>query len=148
MTIIFLMCFYKLIHLNGRPCWSPVYWTDVGENRQVSKTVGQISFQCFCGKWIQKTDSENYYVPSSLPPLRICTFKTEYSTTWKSNKSLAKCWERPQHPYIAAGITSLGDERAIPEPWTNLSNVSSRSWLLIPILILRKWRPLFRTRKY
>jgi len=56
--------------------------------------------------------------------------------TWKSKKSLAKYWwNRIQSPYIVAGITSLGDESEILLPLIDLSKKSSRSSLLIPILV-------------
>jgi len=55
--------------------------------------------------------------------------------TWKSKGSSAKFWwDRTRNPWIAAGITSLGDERAIPLPLIDFSGESLRSSLLTPIL--------------
>lgn len=67
----------------------------------------------------------------------ICftTEKMTLRTTWKSKKSLPTYWwEKIHNPYIAAGITSLGDERAIVLPLIVLSKKSLRSSLRIPIL--------------
>ena len=66
------------------------------------------------------------------------TLEVVWRVTWKSNKSLAKYrWDSIHNPYIAAGITSLGDERANPLPLIDFSIASVRSSLLIPIL---RWR--------
>lgn len=61
--------------------------------------------------------------------------ETLQNITWKSKTSLERYWwDKIQSPYIAAGITSLGDEKAIPLPLIDLSNKFCTSSLLIPIL--------------
>jgi len=68
--------------------------------------------------------------------------------TWKSKKSLAKCWwNRTQSPYIVAGITSLEDESDMPLPLIDLSKKSSRSSVLIPILVKKYFLTKTRDKK-